>query len=59
MIRDDLGMTEMTRDDKGSLVPSPVVDAIYQSGRITVKLLHKYFANCIPNDYVGTALQIS
>ena len=44
MTRDDLGMTEMTRDDKGSLVPSPVVDAMYQSGRITVKLLHKYFA---------------
>ena len=37
-------MTEMTRDDKGSLVPSPVVDAIYQNGRITVELLHKYFA---------------
>ena len=37
-------MTGMTRDEKGSLVPSPVVDAIFQNGRITVELLHKYIA---------------
>ena len=37
-------MTGMTRDYKGSLLPSPVVDAIYLNGRLTVELLHKYIA---------------